>query len=1038
MKLKRVLCLFLVILLALPLLPACGKNKNGGGNKGDDESRRQPAADGIAKADLSGYTQSFMDDIVREVSPADRVRDRAYTVNDEKLESLIDTLDFAIGSPEVHELLGLDPEKLIDGVMGMIYSDKIVNLIVQFLYPLVEKEFQKVWTEIPDVLEIPDVDTGVKVAPKANVTANVKLDPIETALTAIDFYLFPSTLAEFLPEKYAAVSQKLRLSNVKSAYDKTTDTLTTAWEDPVLLDEEGHLDLHWGVKDRDSFLEALTAALSGTEPLLLALLSNTPCNKTGDIGVGDGKAAVLGNTLKLELTVNRIELLFSATPNEGYNNAVAPIFEALGAAPPDGNTFTGTRDFLENGVLKPVEALLQTAMKAPLRFILGALPNLAFAVEGGIIKPLLSLLKTDIDYTSNAYYTAKIAGDGMLADAYRAPEIIKINVGEMLDLTKLGIDISSLNGLFGFAGEKLGLPLPLIDGKKLASLGALTWRDTNRTAFAYAGSEAGKAAYIEANTADVLHFLLDYILRALQDEAFRNALFGLLGDVELPEMVYRIVERAAADPNATIAALTELLIPQSYTQPSGVTFRQFTPEAGKAAALYTEYWTKEKADYMLRNLPKLIDAALSMSDMEIAGITAHSLAELVDGVTGLICKAETLNKIAKKIADTIAGLALPEQVFVLARQKLGADLRYWQSYNAAFPDGDRAAFKQGVLDLLAPIGPLVDVLLLGKDLTVSLAGAAEGESRALFTLKGFNGYDAAVIPLLEALGVNAPLTAAGLREAELSPVGYLVDAVFGAVEKLKADPVNGLMELLPDLLFYIRSGCLTDTVDNLLYTVNALLDALRPIYDVDLNALLGFDLRFEQNDPVTLVFGLITKLLQEKLGVSVTFNFTTESLYNDLCCWSTQSFTSANGCAAVRVNKASINKNDLLTVVYDYLLQEILFSANTPVYLQFAKEKLGLSDFIYGYLTKVAPVIKEADGTYPGAGKGLVFWVFFAADSLVDAMQGGNTSILGIAGALMGSGSAEARAFAGSELLKDIRNDGFASILGSVLKPLIS
>ncbi len=33
------------------------------------------------------------------------------------------------------------------------------------------------------------------------------------ALTAIDFYIFPSTLADFFPDQYAEAKEKLRLAN---------------------------------------------------------------------------------------------------------------------------------------------------------------------------------------------------------------------------------------------------------------------------------------------------------------------------------------------------------------------------------------------------------------------------------------------------------------------------------------------------------------------------------------------------------------------------------------------------------------------------------------------------------------------------------------------------------------------------------------------------------------------------------------------------------------------------------------------------------
>ena len=1038
-NMKKTLCILLSLLLVLtPLLSACSR----GGKTNPEEPTtggNTPTGTGIVRGDISAYQQTFLDDLVRERTAEDRVRTAAYTVDDAKAEELLTMLDAAVGVSETRDLLGLDLNKVVDDVFAKVFCDGTVNLILQMLMPMVEREFQKVWVTIPDELEIPDVPTGMPVVKTANVVTQIQLDDIEKALTAIDFYIFPKTLADYLPTQYGEAKAKLAQATTPSAYDAATDTLVTAWEDTVLLNDEGKLDLNWGVTDRESFVDAVCAALSGAEPLLLALLSNRTCHQVGDIGVGTGNAYVLGGMLELDLTVNRIELVFDASETPGYNNTLAPIFELFGLTPPDGNTFGSVREFVEQGLLAPIDELLDTLLANPLYTLLGVLPHLAYAVEAGFVVPLLSMLKTVINYSANAYYTAQIAGDGVLEDAYHNDAPINIVVGEMLDLSELGLDVSSLNGLLGSLGAKLGVTLPPIDAATLATLGELTWHDTKRTDWVYTGAEPGKAARIEGNRADVTLFMLRYILGTLKDRELIGKVLGLLDEnLQLPDMIYTVLDNIAADPDGAIAAIAELLLPQAYPAPAGVTWRAFTPGTCKAASLYTDYWTTAKAGYMTENLATFVDGLLAASDMEIAGIEANSLPELVDGIVGLICTPDILNKVAGVIAEKLGGITLPEKIASLLYNKMGIDLNYWKNYHASFAAGDRGAFKQGIINLIYPIRSLLDYALMGKDFTVTLTDAPSGVSLDLISLKGYNAYSAGIVPLMEALGVSSPPTAAGLNYSSVSLISYVVDTVFTVVDSLKIDPISELMMMLPNLLLFLRGGCLTDVMNNALYVLDLLLETIRPIYKVDLSALLDFDVRFTSTDPVTMVCGLAQKVLKEKLGVDVQLDFTTESLYNDLNSWTTESYVSANGQTGLRVNAASINKNDILTVIYDYLLKEILFSANTPKYLQFAKDTLGLSDFIFNYLTNVAPAIKSADETYPGAGKALVFWVFFAGDSLVGAMNGGNSNMLSIVAALMGSGTAEARAFAASELTKDMRNDGFASILGSVLKPLFS
>ncbi|MBQ7687909.1 MAG: hypothetical protein IJT27_01700 [Clostridia bacterium] len=1034
---KRILAVLLVLLLALPILPACGKKNGPSGEDGPADSIDNSTTEQPFNVDYSTYRQSYIADIVREVSSEDVVRDRAYTVDDAKVEALIDMLDFAVNSVEFKQLLDVDLGSLLQQLTEKIYSNDVVNLAVQYLYPLVETEFAKVWAGLPESLEIKDVETGVAVAPKANVSAALYIDEIEKALESISFYLFPSTLSAHLPEEFSSVAQKLKQATVKSKYDPETNTMTTPWQDPAILTADGKLDLDWGVHDRDSFISAISAALSGVEPLLLALLSNIACDNRGLIGTGEGHAAIAANVVKLDMQITSIELVLTATANPGYNNTVVPILETLDIPAPDGNSFTCMRDVVEHGLIEPLETLLERLSKAPIDFVLRALPNIAYAVEGQMIVPLLSMLKTEINYTTNAKYTVQIAGDGEMNDAYKSDEPIKINVGEMIDLASMGVDLSSLNGLLKLAEKPLGVALPAIDGAKLATLGALSWRHTVRNETTYHSLEEGRAAYIEANRADVLLFLLEYVLEGLKDKALLSGILGKLTDGDaLPEFVNAVIDRVTSSPHNTIAALTELLVPQDYQEPNSVKWKTAAAPLGTAASLYSDYWTHAKAQYMVQNLPSLIDNFLQTSELNIAGITASSLPGLLSGLESSICKAQTLNDLASKIAGVMAKVSLPSAVTQLLKEKLGVDVSFWNYYHADFADGDRAAFKTAVGNLLYPIQKVVTFLLSNEDITLSLT-AADGKTVKLLQLHGFDGYALAVAPLLEALGADNLPTPAAFKADPSHAFSFILDAVFGIIDALKTDPYQKLTVLLPNVLCFIRYGSLTAVMDNLLYPVQLVLDIIRPIYNLDLNSLVDFDLRFEQTDPIQLLFGLLSDVLQKQLGITAKFAGTTESLYNGLVTGTVETFTSVNGATAYRVNEASINKEDMLTFAYDGLLRELLFSDNTPAYLQFAKEKLGLSDKVFSYVEKILPGLQNAETTYPGAGKALIFWVFFAAEAYMGASSSsGGGSVFSILMTLLGSSNAEKRDFAKSELQYDISRPGFSDVLTGILQPL--
>lgn len=922
------------------------------------------------------YETAVIDDIVREPSDSDIVRDKDYVVTDEKVEEIIKLLDKTLGSEEFNALTGVDLEDTITGVLDNLYTDSFINTVVQYIYPIVANEFVKVWATLPESITIEDVDTGL-LGLKADVECDLSLYSVEDAMKAIGLYLFPTTLAENIQDQYPQVAEVL---------SKATSAATTEnnpWEDPAICDEDGNLALNWGVTDRESFVDAAVAALSGLEPLLLALLSNREMNLSNKIGTGSGSAKV--SIITLNLTVDPIDLVLTASANPGYNNAVAPILEALGLTAPDGNTFASTRDILEKGLLDPITELLETLASAPVETVAKILPNIAYAATVGLIEPLLGMLKTNINYTTNAKYDAQVTS-GTLNDVYKSEEPIAINLADMIDLSSLGVDISSFDAIVDLVEGLLGFELPEIDNGKAASLGTLTWKDTVRSEKTYNYGEAGKAAFIEANKADVLLFVLDYAINALSQEGFIDEIAGAFGaetPVELPDIVNQIIYNVTVNGDNAIAAVAELVFPQDYTEPEkDINWLKTSGETG-SAVVYSEYWTKEKANYVAENLPSFVDNIISIFGVKVNGVKVKTLSELVDGYIGNLYSADTLNSLAKTIGDALGSAGLPRGLTDILKDQLGIDLAYWNNWTAEFETGDKDAFVNALADLLKPFTAVLELVLNGKDLSITVTD--ENGTAKLVTLQGYDGYTNGLIPLLEALGAENVVAPAEFAADSDNIIKNIITPVLSVVDKVSADPYDAVMELLPNILYFAASGGLQVSLDNILYSVYTVIDTIRPIYDLNLTELLGFDLRFTDADPVEYILSVVNGLIYDATGADFKIDFTGEELLSQLPVSDVQAFTSANGKTAYRIVPTENYFADVLTVVLRYAVGDVLFSENAVILADLVKDNFDISEEAYAFIYSLLSSLAKLDGDAVDMTLGAAFFVFYGADNAVDA-----------------------------------------------------
>ena len=1026
---------------------------------------------------FSTYETNEIDNIERPDTDKDIARENEggiYETSDAQIEKVIKLLDAALGNAEVKNLLGQLINKdedgnptgepfalgaLINGLLeDAVYTDSLINTIVQYVYPLVAKEFAKVWAGLPATMTIKDVDTGM-FGIKADVTADLSLDDVETAIASVGVFLAPSTLAKNLENaygknsgeyaKYTDVITVLKSATTKAVYSLNgagdeDDTFVNPWEDANLFEnvydektgeqifnDDGTpkqvYKLKWGVDEaenkRAAFIDAACAALSGLEPLLFGILTNRTQSNANDadgvprgamIGTGAGDAEVF--SIPLSLQINPITLVLKFGGNDGYDNALAPIFEALGLTDiPHGEDLTTTRKILEDGLFGMIDQLIAKLEAAPVTFLLNALPNLCYALEGGLVKPLLGMLKTEINYYADAQYTVIGVISGSMPQAMKSEEPIIVDLGEMINLDDMGVDIGSFQAIWNMIAGGLelldGIAAP--NAGYIATLGKLTWTtETNRSAWTYTptAGNAGKVAYIEANKADVLLYLIDYVLSS-----------GLLGKFEIPEgFAADLVANLVANPDNIIAAIVEILTLEKYDTLADYTW--YTGDIKDDGSVVTgltpamlEYlsydndWTKEKATFIIENVNEIIAAVLALVNKDKAEdeIVSFDLGAMIsDAINGALTN-ETLTDLAKLLSmlSDINGLiaeagetetpdadepetveegedateetaALDIDVDALVKAFIGLDFSSYAEYAELgeeevydFGVTDLASFADALVALLTPLKSVLDFILADADLEIALSNTEK------VTLVGYNGYDSAIVPLLEALGCD--VKALGTDDDALT---LILDALVAKVEAIVADPINEILDTLPGVIYFIQSNGLATAVRNLLQPIYVVLDTIRPIFDVNITELLA---GIEINDqPLSINLDdigwnfIINDLLPNFLDLNLD-GFAT--LIADVCKVigveydSASSFVGKGKKGAYRYDDPEVegeivfDKADFVTVVLSFVLEWIQKDGNADALATLiangdATKEAEIKKYINGAFT----VIKGIEPTYEG------------------------------------------------------------------------
>lgn len=529
----------------------------------------------------------------------------------------------------------------------------------------------------------------------------------------------------------------------------------------------------------------------------------------------------------------------------GYNSAIIPLLEAFGCS--NISTYkqyqsdvNKAKDNLLLDILNPLigsssSSFLNKLLANPVSELTKLLPNIAMYLESDGLVQLLGNLLAPVTY--------------LITDGKNPIDIgISSTIESLLGDSIHNLIIPLVNSILADSDNQYlsKIQLKNIDWNKLISLG------TKSTYTSKATGTNGK--YLtgkivkDVDQGKVLITVLRYVANTLVDNA--STIKNLICSIDavakndtiksVVQSVFNTLSTSTAD--QIVAAVFFLLA----GNPENAFWDYTSYETGKYSFSYPENMDVD----FLKQLPPMLDGLIG------------SLADLNGLISEALFKDELISKLATGLYGAIEGVKINDDMNLtqlLAKTdidfstsnvaKLLVDERYGQKFESAsatiaaagsWSNVDVNSLKWGVTDrdsffhaLVAVLRPLYGVLdVLLNDAYLGLFD--------IVRLPGSNGYTSSIVPLMEAFSMYNIKTQYQYRQdinEEYDAILLdIINPLWDLVEDVLAAPLQTVAAIVPNLALFIGNDGLCQIIDNLLTPVSAIVDAIRPV--VDLNDLL--------------------------------------------------------------------------------------------------------------------------------------------------------------------------------------------------------
>ncbi len=723
----------------------------------------------------------------RAVSDTDLARMDTYYTSEEALQEVIDRIDGALQSEDFANITGMDQtlDKTVQSlIQDNLYNDKFITDLIKTIYPMLVEMLQKA---IEDNAEFYIGSIKVSLRGKAN-------DLVENQLPKFGLYIYPDNLANKIAE-----IDSVKFASVISAFRNAGKNWNAVdWN-----------NLKWNITNRDDWVKGLGCAFVGLLPAVRALLQNVEYDSWYQT--------------VWPLTVTNIQVRLQATPNPGYEKTLLPLMETLcGNLPVEythkGVTYTSLMPTNQyNSLTDPVDIAAHVALpiftmvenvvgKMPVASLTEILPQLSYALYNGMLKSWLSSLQTTFTFELKAYLGGMLGHNKTITK-----NNFNLNTWDLVKKTFDGVDITSLSSIANFALSKSGMnaTLPEMDTEYLAGLG-----DEGKF-------ESGNTRII-ADKSGVMLAILRYVTHKLC--ASPDTVKALLGG-KLSNSLSKILSNVSSHPDDAVCAIVELFKPvDKYDM-----YKLFTKDSDVKSVAYSDYWTKEYAQYVANDLDGFINTAVSSS-------TGKTLGELIKDLLGEnVFNNKTLSKLIISLRGSLKDLG-----DVMKLMKI--DTSMWndvtEDYDWGFKDGDKEGFVNALVKALSPFNVLLKMLFADNDLAI-----LDNNLRVV----GYEGYAYGVIPMLEAFGcdskdiVSPEQYLADIKTDENAILKDILVPVLNLFERIYNEPVNTLLEIFPNVVYFIQSGNFDLAIRNTAKAVFVLLDNISPVVDINLSLDFSFE-----------------------------------------------------------------------------------------------------------------------------------------------------------------------------------------------------
>ncbi len=542
----------------------------------------------------------------------------------------------------------------------------------------------------------------------------------------------------------------------------------------------GALDLtgaKWGVSTTAEFTDAAVALMLPMNELLYTILCGGSYSLNPLVGIQGSK---------------------------GYEKAVVQIFKRFGMQSyTDPATFyaqaAADKTMIIRNLIKDIVAYLEVICAAPASMLSKNLPGIAHFIEnGGLDNAVANLVEP---------LKIKILG-------ITTP----VKIGSVMESAEEGeggmsFDINLDLGSFTATGTLVTAPF---DMQEIASF-AIEDIDT----------------YI-VNTSDSFIYIFRWMLETvrLNMGTLPQMLSGLTPEMDATKISQLLTGLFSKSTDEIICVYIGLLTAQSgKVNPYVWSFNGINP----ITISYTPNLGAEKYQRVLDGIDQLISdfvkeggEAENLRAAIAPEIYSNSLVtKLVSGIYSVFSDEQMktfLSLAGLNVTPEALASRLGEDAYSSARSSLRSVADFSAlaeaDVNWGFKNGDRDGFIRAVSACFRPLEDMLRMVLCGDSLNV-LGG---------IPFYGSDGYNTAVIPLLEAVGCSFDeIRTFDEFRAQVQQTDVMlpiVQSLVSLVERFIDYPVYTLTGILPNLMYFINNGGIEICLKNLLYPVVSIMDTL--------------------------------------------------------------------------------------------------------------------------------------------------------------------------------------------------------------------